>query len=264
MAKRNDISLNEVNKNSNLQRDDGTKFIGAVNIAIAHKAKLRAAQAAEKAAYYDNLSALADREWEKVRQKAHDILHGGRQGYESPLSALLDILVASEQRNKAIFAHNSLLHFFYRQLWEGSPSLPFMKEGLKDFVLGQDTPPGVKHFVAFNDDNTLCIKQLIRNNSSNPLAATRNMVRGNTETQFTQEQMLAFQGLVVAWLEDKHGCKPDTTCPGKFRHTADGSEVTKEYFDNAIMGSGCSDDKDLDSYLKEKLKDVPVENLRPR
>ena len=252
MAKKKDnTNLDAVNKNSNLKPDYGSKFIAAVKDPIDHKAKLREAKAAEKAAHYQRLSQLSDQEWEKVRQKAHDILHGGRQGYESPLSALLDILVAAEQRNKALFAHNDVLHFFYRTApeWVGS------------LLLGSDTLPGVKHDVEFDDDNTLCIQQLFRNNSSNPRAALRNMVRGNTETEFTQEQMLGFQGLVVAWLREWHNCEPNANKPGAFTNKNNGFEVTKADFDR-IMKDSLSNSKDLNSYLEEKLGNVPVENLR--
>ena len=260
MVKKNK-HLEEANLNEGLKHYKDRNLLAELKRPLDHKAELRKAKQLEKDAHYQNKEALSVALWKKVRDDAQDIISMKQMGYDNPVAIMMNIIQTSVARNKAIYSHNSLAHFLYRTVpeWIGSKLLDHQWFGSE-----KDRLPGLKHFVEFNDDNTLNIKYLIRDNhNSNPIAATRNMVRGNTEDEFTREQVLAFQAIVVAWLEECHECIADEANPGKF--TKNGVELTKKDFDEYIdYNFPHQVKKSLESYLKEKLENVDVQDLRPR
>lgn len=257
MSKKDD--LEHVNKNTELARQHdktelGKKLHASLKAPIDHKAALREVKATKEAGYYQEKSMAADKEWAKVRERAQQLLYAGQEGYDNFMSAMSKILQIAEQRNKALFAHNDILHFFYRTVpnWIGT-----------NVLLGSDRMPGVNYSVDLNDDNTLNIQNLTRSNhdtkaaSYNLRGSLRNLVRGNMEAELTKDEMLTFQALVVAWLETKHGYEPDASFPGKFIKKGTGEELTQKMF-RQLMDECATD---LLSHLRQELPDIDVNEL---
>lgn len=273
----NKINLKKVNENTELSKkrqNPGQELSDSFKKLIDHKAKLREVKALNTYSLYQQRSELSDKEWAKVREAAQRLLQSGQEGYDNYMSAMSKILQTAEQRNKWLLSHNNIGDFLYHTI-PGVLAMPLVVLGLMQpeqnllevigtTLIGSDRLPSLNYCVGFNDDNTLNILQLTRDNHTglNPRAAIRNMLRGNMETQLTEDEMLAFQALVVAWLE-KNGYKPDSDHPGKFKQNGTGAELTKARFEELADKQS----NELLTYLKKELQNgsqsIEVNELPP-
>ena len=243
--------LAEANKNKQLGKKADKDFGTALQESINYKAQLRQAKALKKEAHFQDLNAQAEEEWKIVLKKADDLLHSGQQGFDSWVSAMSSVVQTSEQRNKAIFSHNSIAHFLYRQMPE------FVGTHI---ILGQDTLPGIEYFVDFDDEGTLNIKNLmVASHGLNPRAALRGLVRGAAIDVLSPDQILTFQAMVAAFLKEEGGCVPDEANPGKFLDKDTKKTQTKETLNNLLKGGpGPS----FEGYLQSKVSGANIHELK--
>lgn len=264
--------LKQVNKNTELSRKPPTPaetLINSIKAPINHKEELRKAKQNEALSCYQERCELSDKEWAKVREAAQRLLQSGQEGYDNYMSAMSKILQTAEQRNKWLLSHNNIGDFLYHSI-PGVLAMPLVMVGLLErtenflgvlgtFLIGSDRLPALNYSVGFNDDNTLVIYNLTRDNhtSFNPRGAIRNLVRGNMESDLTKDEMLAFQALVVAFLSTK-GYEPNPAHPGKFNNTTNGLELTKGEFNRLVDEYAA----DLRAYLRDALKGDPSRGIK--